>query len=165
VYARTNQYGFLETPYQARGQRAASPISHRLPVGDRGGRVRDRAGERGARTQGGDGSPDVLVSCRFQNEFTLMPRDRIKLHGREPKQIVSVAASLIPFLEHDERQPRAHGLEHAAPGGTDAAFRDPAGGYRMERPVAIDSGVTVVNRRGGTVDSVDASRIVVRGER
>ena len=105
---------------------------------------------------------DELVSCRFQNEFTLMPRERINYMDVSPKQIVSVAASLIPFLEHDDANRALMGSNMQRQAVPTLRSEVPLVGTGMERPVAIDSGVTVVAKRGGLVDSVDASRIVVR---
>src|ERR1700737_4664731 len=159
VYARTNQYGFLETPYR------------RVD----GGRVTDRidflsAIEEGefavAQANAGLGPNgelvDELVSCRFQNEFTLMQRERINYMDVSPKQIVSVAASLIPFLEHDDANRALMGSNMQRQAVPTLRSEVPLVGTGMERNVAIDSGVTVVAKRGGAVDSVDASRIVVR---
>ena len=105
---------------------------------------------------------DELVSCRLQNEFTLVPRERINYMDVSPKQIVSVAASLIPFLEHDDANRALMGSNMQRQAVPTLRSETPLVGTGMERPVAIDSGVTVVARRGGLVDSVDASRIVVR---
>ena len=102
------------------------------------------------------------MSCRFQNEFTLMPRERINYMDVSPKQIVSVAASLIPFLEHDDANRALMGSNMQRQAVPTLRSEMPLVGTGMERPVAIDSGVTVVAKRGGLVDSVDASRIVVR---
>src|SRR5258705_7413289 len=105
---------------------------------------------------------DELVSCRIQSEFTLMPRASINYMDVSPKQIVSVAASLIPFLEHDDANRALMGSNMQRQAVPTLRSETPLVGTGMERPVAIDSGVTVVARRGGVVDSVDASRIVVR---
>ena len=99
VYARTNQYGFLETPYRrVEDGRVTDQIDYlsaieegEFAIAQANARL-DRKGE----------LSDELVSCRYQNEFTLMPRERINYMDVSPKQIVSVAASLIPFLEHDD---------------------------------------------------------------
>ena len=91
-----------------------------------------------------------------------MPRDRINYMDVSPKQIVSVAASLIPFLEHDDANRALMGSNMQRQAVPTLRSETPLVGTGMERPVAIDSGVTVVARRGGVVDSVDASRIVVR---
>src|SRR5205807_2333959 len=82
--------------------------------------------------------------------------------GPNIRLIVSVAASLIPFLEHDDANRALMGSNMQRQAVPTLRSETPLVGTGMERPVAIDSGVTVVNRRGGTVDSVDASRIVVR---
>jgi DNA-directed RNA polymerase subunit beta len=91
-----------------------------------------------------------------------MPSARINYMDVSPKQIVSVAASLIPFLEHDDANRALMGSNMQRQAVPTLRAQTPLVGTGMERPVAIDSGVTVVARRGGTVDSVDASRIVVR---
>ena len=105
---------------------------------------------------------DDLISCRTQNEFTLSAPDKIDFMDVSPKQIVSVAASLIPFLEHDDANRALMGSNMQRQAVPTLRSETPMVGTGMERAVAIDSGVTVVARRGGSVDSVDASRIVVR---
>src|SRR3982075_1868480 len=159
VYAPTNQYGFLETPYRRVDNGRVTDRIDYLSAIEEGEFAIAQAnavlGPKGELT-------DVLESCRFQNEFTLMPRDRINYMDVSPKQIVSVAASLIPFLEHDDANRALMGSNMQRQAVPTLRSETPLVGTGMERPVAIDSGVTVVNRRGGTVDSVDASRIVVR---
>ena len=91
-----------------------------------------------------------------------MQRERINYMDVSPKQIVSVAASLIPFLEHDDANRALMGSNMQRQAVPTLRTEAPLVGTGMERPVAIDSGVTVIARRGGLVDSVDASRIVVR---
>ena len=102
------------------------------------------------------------MSCRHLNEFTLQGRDAIQYMDVSPKQIVSVAASLIPFLEHDDANRALMGSNMQRQAVPTLRAEVPLVGTGMERAVAVDSGVTVVARRGGRVDSVDASRIVVR---
>src|ERR1700740_1342939 len=159
VYARTNQYGFLETPYRRVEGGAVTDRIDYLSAIEEGEFAIAQAnavlGPKGELT-------DELVSCRFQNEFTLMPRDRINYMDVSPKQIVSVAASLIPFLEHDDANRALMGSNMQRQAVPTLRSEVPLVGTGMERPVAIDSGVTVVAKRGGLVDSVDASRIVVR---
>src|SRR5215467_14097821 len=159
VYARTNNYGFLETPYRrVENGRVTDKIDYLSAIEEgefaiaQANAVLGREGE----------LVDELVSCRFQNEFTLMPRERINYMDVSPKQIVSVAASLIPFLEHDDANRALMGSNMQRQAVPTLRSETPLVGTGMERPVAVDSGVTVVARRGGTVDSVDASRIVVR---
>ncbi|HJY42298.1 MAG TPA: DNA-directed RNA polymerase subunit beta, partial [Steroidobacteraceae bacterium] len=105
---------------------------------------------------------DDLVSSRHQNEFMLSTPDKIQYMDVSPKQIVSVAASLIPFLEHDDANRALMGSNMQRQAVPTLRAETPLVGTGMERAVAIDSGVTVVARRGGVIDSVDASRIVVR---
>jgi DNA-directed RNA polymerase subunit beta len=159
VYARTNQYGFLETPYRrVENGRVTDRIDY-LSAIEEG----DFAIAQANAAIGSQGElVEDLVSCRYQNEFTLMPGDRINYMDVSPKQIVSVAASLIPFLEHDDANRALMGSNMQRQAVPTLRSEAPLVGTGMERPVAIDSGVTVVARRGGVVDSVDASRIVVR---
>jgi len=159
VYARTNEYGFLETPYRRVEDGRISDRIEYLSAIEEGEFAIAQANAR----LGPNGElADELVSCRFQNEFTLMPRERINYMDVSPKQIVSVAASLIPFLEHDDANRALMGSNMQRQAVPTLRSETPLVGTGMERPVAIDSGVTVVAKRGGAVDSVDASRIVVR---
>ena len=159
VYARTNQYGFLETPYrQVENGQVTDEIDY-LSAIEEGKFVIAQAN---ATLDAKGLLTDELVSCRIQNEFTLMPGDRIQYMDVSPKQIVSVAASLIPFLEHDDANRALMGSNMQRQAVPTLRAETPLVGTGMERAVAIDSGVTVVGRRGGVVDSVDASRIVVR---
>ena len=159
VYARTNNYGFLETPYRRVVDGRVTDKIDYLSAIEEGQYAIAQAnavlGPKGELT-------DDLVSCRFQNEFTLMQRERINYMDVSPKQIVSVAASLIPFLEHDDANRALMGSNMQRQAVPTLRSETPLVGTGMERPVAIDSGVTVIARRGGAVDSVDASRIVVR---
>src|SRR5665213_1105890 len=159
VYARTNQYGFLETPYRRVENGVVSDQIDYLSAIEEGEFAIAQANAR--LTAKGEMS-DELVSCRLQNEFTLVPRERINYMDVSPKQIVSVAASLIPFLEHDDANRALMGSNMQRQAVPTLRSETPLVGTGMERAVAIDSGVTVVARRGGSVDSVDASRIVVR---
>ena len=159
VYARTNEYGFLETPYRKVVDGKVSKDIEYLSAIEEGQFVIAQAnanlGSRGELV-------DDLVSCRFQNEFTLMTPDRIQYMDVSPRQIVSVAAALIPFLEHDDANRALMGSNMQRQAVPTLRTETPMVGTGIERAVAVDSGVTVIARRGGTVDSVDASRIVVR---
>jgi DNA-directed RNA polymerase subunit beta len=159
VYARTNEYGFLETPYRRVVDGKVTDKIDFLSAIEEGEFAIAQAN---AATDGRGALSEELVSCRYQNEFTLMPRERINYMDVSPKQIVSVAASLIPFLEHDDANRALMGSNMQRQAVPTLRTEAPLVGTGMERPVAIDSGVTVVARRGGVVDSVDASRIVVR---
>ena len=158
VYARTNRYGFLETPYRRVDNGRVTDDIDYLSAIEEGQYAIAQANVRIEKGM----LQDDLVSCRYQNEFTLMPRDSINYMDVSPKQIVSVAASLIPFLEHDDANRALMGSNMQRQAVPTLRAETPLVGTGMERPVAIDSGVTVVARRGGQVDSVDASRIVVR---
>ena len=158
VYARTNRYGFLETPYRrVQNGRVTDDIDYLSAIEE----GQYAIAQANSRIEKGS-LVDDLVSCRYQNEFTLMPRGNINYMDVSPKQIVSVAASLIPFLEHDDANRALMGSNMQRQAVPTLRSETPLVGTGMERPVAIDSGVTVVARRGGHVDSVDASRIVVR---
>ena len=159
VYARTNQYGFLETPYRKVTDGRVTDQIEYLSAIEEGQYVIAQAN---ATLDAQGGFSDELVSCRHDNEFTLSTPPQVQYMDVSPKQIVSVAASLIPFLEHDDANRALMGSNMQRQAVPTLRAETPVVGTGMERAVAIDSGVTVIARRGGTVDSVDASRIVVR---
>ena len=159
VYARTNPYGFLETPCRKVVDGQVTTEVEYLSAIEEGRYVIAQAN---ARLDEDNRLVDDLVSCRFQNEFTLMPKARVNFMDVSPRQIVSVAASLIPFLEHDDANRALMGSNMQRQAVPTLRADKPLVGTGMERTVAIDSGVSVVARRGGVVDKVDAARIVVR---
>ncbi|NIN39293.1 MAG: DNA-directed RNA polymerase subunit beta [Gammaproteobacteria bacterium] len=159
VYARTNEYGFLETPYRKVEKGKVTDKIEYLSAIEEGQFVIAQANA--ALTPQGRLSDD-LVTCRHLNEFTLSTPDKVDYMDVSPKQIVSVAASLIPFLEHDDANRALMGSNMQRQAVPTLITEKPLVGTGMERTVAIDSGVTVVAHRGGVVDSVDAARIVVR---
>jgi DNA-directed RNA polymerase subunit beta len=159
VYARTNEYGFLETPYRKVKDHKVSTEIEYLSAIEEGQFVIAQAN---AELDSRGRFVDELVSVRHNNEFTIMSKERIQYMDVSPKQIVSVAASLIPFLEHDDANRALMGSNMQRQAVPTLRSETPLVGTGMERTVAVDSGVTVVARRGGAVDSVDASRIVVR---
>ncbi len=159
VYSRTNRYGFLETPYRkVEDCKVTSQIDY-LSAIEEGRFVIAQANanmdEEGKLT-------DELVSSRYQNEFTLSSPDKVQYLDVSPKQIVSVAASMIPFLEHDDANRALMGSNMQRQAVPTLRAEKPLVGTGMERVVAVDSGVTVVAKRGGDIESVDAARIVVR---
>ena len=159
VYARTNEYGFIETPYRkVDGGRVTEEIEY-LSAIEEGQYVIAQAN---ASLDEGGRFIDDLVTCRHLNEFTLTSRDRVQYMDVSPRQIVSVAAALIPFLEHDDANRALMGSNMQRQAVPTLRTEKPLVGTGMESVVARDSGVTVLARRGGVVDSVDASRIVVR---
>jgi len=158
VYAQTNPYGFLVTPYRRVNNAKVTDDIEYLSAIDESEYVIAQANatmEKGKLV-------DELVPCRHQNEFTLSTPDKIEFMDVSPKQIVSVAASLIPFLEHDDANRALMGSNMQRQAVPTLRADKPLVGTGMERTVAIDSGVTVVAKRGGFVDSVDAARVVVR---
>jgi DNA-directed RNA polymerase subunit beta len=159
VFARTNKYGFLETPYRRVGDGRVTNEIEYLSAIEEGNFVIAQANA----TLDEDGRlVDALVSCRHQNEFTLKAPEEVQYMDVSPRQIVSVAASLIPFLEHDDANRALMGSNMQRQAVPTLRAEKPLVGTGMERVVAVDSGVTVVARRGGAVESVDAARIVVR---
>jgi DNA-directed RNA polymerase subunit beta len=159
IYARTNEFGFLETPYRKVVKGKATTQIDYLSAIEEGDHMIAQANstlnEKGVFI-------DALISCRNQNEFTMSTSDRIEYMDVSPKQIVSVAASLIPFLEHDDANRALMGSNMQRQAVPVLRTEKPVVGTGMERTVAIDSGVTVIAERGGIVDSVDAGRIVIR---
>jgi DNA-directed RNA polymerase subunit beta len=159
VYARTNEYGFLETPYRKVVDGVVTDQIEYLSAIEEGQYVVAQANatidEKGRLS-------DSLVSCRHQNEFTMSTPDKVDYVDVSPRQIVSVAAALIPFLEHDDANRALMGSNMQRQAVPTLVADKPVVGTGIERAVAMDSGVTVQARRGGVVDSVDASRIVVR---
>ncbi len=159
LYARTNEYGFLETPYRkVEGGRVTDQIVF-LSAIDEGQFVIAQAN---AALDKKGKFVDELVSCRNHNEFMMAGPDRIEYMDVAPSQIVSVAASLIPFLEHDDANRALMGSNMQRQAVPCLRPEKPLVGTGIERTVAVDSGTAVQARRGGVVDYVDASRIVVR---
>lgn len=159
VYARANKYGFLETPCRkVVNGKVTEQIDYlsaieehdcfiaqaNIPLGTDGNILED------------------LVPCRHKNEFTMTQVSNINYMDISPKQVVSVAASLIPFLEHDDANRALMGSNMQRQAVPSIMAEKPLVGTGVEKKVAVDSGVALVSKRGGIVDSVDASRIVVR---
>jgi DNA-directed RNA polymerase subunit beta len=159
LYAQTNEYGFLETPYRVVRDGKVTDEIHFLSAIEEGQYVIAQAN---APTDRKGKLTDELVSCRHHNEFTLAGPDKVQYMDVAPSQIVSVAASLIPFLEHDDANRALMGSNMQRQAVPCLRAEKPLVGTGIERTVAVDSGTAVLARRGGLVDYVDASRIVVR---
>ena len=159
VYARTNDYGFLETPYRKVVNGIVTDQVDYLSAIEEGEFVIAQASvavdENGKLVEG-------LVSCRHKDEFALAMSDTVQYMDVSSKQIVSVAASIIPFLEHDDANRALMGSNMQRQAVPTLRAEKPLVGTGMERTVAKDSGVTVVAARGGKIEAVDAARIVVR---
>ncbi|MEK7360599.1 MAG: DNA-directed RNA polymerase subunit beta, partial [Pseudomonadota bacterium] len=158
LFARTNKYGFMETPYRkVENGKVTNQIDY-LSAIEEGNFVIAQANadlEKGKLKEG-------LVSCRNKNEFMLATPDRVEYMDVAPSQIVSVAASLIPFLEHDDANRALMGSNMQRQAVPCLRPEKALVGTGIERTVAVDSGTAVQALRGGVVDYVDASRIVVR---
>jgi len=159
LYARTNQYGFLETPYRKVSDSKVTDAIHFLSAIEEGQYMIAQAN---AALDKGNRFSDELVSSRHRNEFTLATPDRIDYMDVAPSQAVSVAASLIPFLEHDDANRALMGSNMQRQAVPCLRAEKSLVGTGLERTVAVDSGTAVQARRGGVVDYIDAGRIVVR---
>jgi DNA-directed RNA polymerase subunit beta len=159
VYARTNDYGFLETPYRKVINGLVTDQVDYISAIEEGEYVIAQSSvavdDSGKLIEG-------LVSCRYKDEFTLASSDTVQYMDVSSKQIVSVAASIIPFLEHDDANRALMGSNMQRQAVPTLRAEKPLVGTGMERVVAKDSGVAVVATRGGRIEAVDAGRIVVR---
>ena len=159
LFARTNEYGFLETPYRKVIDSKVTDQIEFLSAIEEGGYIIAQANA----ALGSDGVlVDDLVTCREKGETILAEPDRVQYMDIAPGQIVSVAASLIPFLEHDDANRALMGANMQRQAVPCLRPEKPVVGTGIERTVAVDSGTAVQALRGGKVDYVDASRIVVR---
>ncbi len=159
IYSRTNKYGFLETPYRKVVNGKVTDDVVYLSAIEEGDYIIAQAN---ATVDEKRRLTDSLVPVRHRNEFTFSTSDRVEFMDVSPKQIVSVAAALIPFLEHDDANRALMGSNMQRQAVPTLKTEKPLVGTGIEHLVAKDSGVTVVAKRGGVVDYVDASRIVVR---
>ncbi len=159
LYARTNEYGFLETPYRRVQDGKVTDQIDYLSAIEEGQYVIAQAN---AAIDKNGKLDDELVSCRSKNEFMLSTGDKVNYMDVAPSQIVSVAASLIPFLEHDDANRALMGSNMQRQAVPCLRPEKPLVGTGVERTAAVDSGTAVMARRGGKVDYIDASRIVVR---
>ena len=159
TFARVNEYGFVETPYRAAGDGIVKTDLRWFSALEEEGKYIAQASadmdEKGR-------FKSNLVSARFNGEFRMALPDQIELMDVAPNQMVSVAAALVPFLEHDDANRALMGANMQRQAVPLVCTEAPLVGTSMERRVASDSGVCVVARRDGVVESVDAERIVVR---
>ncbi len=159
LFARTNWYGFIETPYRKVVDAKVTDEIEYLSAIEEGKYVIAQAN---AEFDAKGKFRDELVSCRHRNEFTLSTPDRIEYMDVAPAQIVSVAASLIPFLEHDDANRALMGSNMQRQAVPCLRPEKPFVGTGIERTAAVDSGTVVTAYRGGVVDYIDAGRIVIR---
>ncbi|MEZ5566981.1 MAG: DNA-directed RNA polymerase subunit beta [Halioglobus sp.] len=159
TYARTNDYGFLESPYRKVVNGKVTDDIEFLSAINEAEHVIAQAS---APLDKNNKFTEELINVRYMNEFTVKSPEDVGYMDVSPKQVVSVAAALIPFLEHDDANRALMGSNMQRQAVPTLVADKPLVGTGMERHVAADSGVCVVALRGGVVDSADASRIVVR---
>ena len=159
LYARTNKYGFLETPYRrVEGNKVSANIDFLSAIEESQYMIAQANSELDNKGH----FKEDLISARYHNEFTMTQPDRVQYMDVAPGQIVSVAASLIPFLEHDDANRALMGANMQRQAVPCLRAEKAVVGTGIERTVAIDSGTTVQALRGGIVDYVDSGRIVIR---
>ncbi len=159
VYAQINRYGFIESCYRQVVDGVVTDNVVRLSAIEEGDYVIAQAS---ALLDKSNRFTEDAVVVRYRNESTAMPPNRIDYMDVSPQQVVSIAAALIPFLEHDDANRALMGSNMQRQASPLVKPEAPLVGTGIERHVASDSGVCVTARRGGEVYSVDASRIVVR---
>src|SRR5690554_6924482 len=159
TYARTNSYGFLETPYRKVVDGVVTDEIEYLSAINEADFVIAQAS---AKMDDKGRLTEDLVSVRHGSDFTLKSPTEVELMDVSPRQVVSVAASLIPFLEHDDANRALMGSNMQRQAVPTLRAEKPLVGTGMERNVASDSGVCVVAKHGGVIDRVDAGRIVVK---
>ena len=160
IFARCNNYGFLETPYRRVINGVVTEEVDYLSAIEEAGHVIAQANvqvDEETHQLIGD-----MIACRKDGETCYMSSDAIDYMDISPQQVVSVAAALIPFLEHDDANRALMGSNMQRQAVPTLRSEKPLVGTGMERAVAVDSGVTIVAKRSGVVDFVDASRIVVK---
>jgi DNA-directed RNA polymerase subunit beta len=159
TFARVNKYGFIETPYRTVKDSKVEPEVTYLSAMEE---QKHTVAQASADTDKSGKFLEDLVSARQNGEFVLAPRDQITLMDVSPKQLVSVAASLIPFLENDDANRALMGSNMQRQAVPLLKAEAPFVGTGMEETVARDSGAAISALRSGVVDQVDAGRIVVR---
>lgn len=159
TFAKTNNFGFLETPYRrVVDGRVTDEIEYVSAIEEVGmviAQADSPMNDQGELTE-------EMVSVRHDGEFVRMSADKVTHMDVSPRQVVSVAAGLIPFLEHDDANRALMGSNMQRQAVPTLRSDKPLVGTGMERHVARDSGVCVVAKRGGVIEEVDASRIIVR---
>ena len=159
LYAKTNKYGFLETPYRVvENGKVKTGIDYLSAIEESDYTIAQANSELNDK----GGFRETLVSSRFKNEFTLASNEDVNYMDVAPGQIVSVAASLIPFLEHNDANRALMGANMQRQAVPCLRAEKALVGTGIERTVATDSGTTVQAKRGGIVDYVDSQRIVIK---
>src|SRR5215210_8335861 len=158
-YARINEFGFIESPYRkVSNSKVSSDVVYLSAMEEQ----KHVVAQASAETDGDGRFVEDLISARDSGEFVMAPRDNVTLMDVSPKQLVSVAAALIPFLENDDANRALMGSNMQRQAVPLIQAEAPLVGTGMEETVARDSGAAIAARRSGVVDQVDAARIVVR---
>jgi len=159
TFARVNKYGFIETPYRKVVDGHVTDEVHYMSATEE---MRHTVAQANAHLDEGGNFTNDLVNTRQAGEYTLAPREQVDLIDVSPKQLVSVAAALIPFLENDDANRALMGSNMQRQAVPLLRAEAPLVGTGMEGKVAIDSGAAIQARRAGIIDQVDATRIVIR---
>jgi DNA-directed RNA polymerase subunit beta len=159
TFARVNKYGFIESPYRKIAEGRVTDEVVYLSAMEEG---RHHVAQANAAVDAEGNLVDELITCRYQGDVLLVPREKADLIDVSPKQLVSVAAALIPFLENDDANRALMGSNMQRQAVPLVKAEAPLVGTGMEEVVARDSGAAIVARRTGVVDQVDATRIVIR---
>jgi len=161
TYARVNEYGFVETPYRkVEHGRVTDQIAWYSALEEEGKYIAEATANLDEKGK----FRDHLVSARLNGDFKPVTPEMLQLMDVAPNQMVSVAAALVPFLEHDDANRALMGANMQRQAVPLIRTHAPLVGTGMEGRLALDSGVCVVAKRAGSVESVDASRIVIRAE-
>ncbi len=159
TFARVNQYGFIETPYRKVKDGVVEKPIYFMTAVEEGNKIIAQAD---ANVDANGKITDEFVPCRVSGDYMMIPPSQVQLIDVSPKQLVSVAAALIPFLEHDDANRALMGSNMQRQAVPLLRSEAPFVGTGMEAKVAYDSGVVIIARRSGIVDQVDATRIVIR---
>ncbi|MFV0366859.1 MAG: DNA-directed RNA polymerase subunit beta, partial [Hyphomicrobiaceae bacterium] len=159
TFARVNKYGFIESPYRkVKDGKVSDEVVYLSAMAE----MRHHVAQANAEIDEQGRLSDELVTCRYQGDVILVPREKVDYIDVSPKQLVSVAAALIPFLENDDANRALMGSNMQRQAVPLLRAEAPFVGTGMEPIVARDSGAAIAARRGGVVDQVDATRIVIR---
>ncbi len=159
TYARVNDYGFIETPYRVVKDSTVTTAIRSLSAFEE---KKHPIAQANAPINEKNEFINEMVTSRIEGEFTMTPREKIELMDISPNQLVSVSASLIPFLENDDANRALMGSNMQRQAVPLIVSKAPLVGTGIEGVVAKDSGVTIVAKRDGIVEDVDAARIVLR---
>src|SRR5690606_29085151 len=159
TFARVNKYGFIETPYRAvREGKVVGEVTYLSAMEEQ----KQTVAQASATLDENGQFVEDLISARQNGEFVMSPSDQITLMDVSPKQLVSVAASLIPFLENDDANRALMGSNMQRQAVPLVKAEAPFVGTGMEETVARDSGAAIAATCAGVIDQVDATRIVIR---